>query len=171
MHAIESKVDIHSEDYKKNYAAMEALVEDLRREMKRARDERSRKALDRLIESGKLSAQKKLDLLLDKNTPFLEIAPLAGKDMYDGKVHAAGLRAGIGVVSGKEVVVSINDATIKGGSAYPISAKKTLRLQTIAMENRLPSVSLVDSAGAYLPLQSQIFPDIDGGGRVFYNQA
>jgi len=171
MHAIESKVNIHSEDYKKNYTAMEALVFDLRREMKRARDERSRKALDRLVESGKLPAQKKLDLLLDKNTPFLEIAPLAAKDMYDGKVHGAGLRAGIGVVAGKEVLVSINDATIKGGSAYPISAKKTLRLQTISMENNLPSVSLVDSAGAYLPLQSQIFPDIDGGGRVFYNQA
>ncbi len=171
MHAIESKIEIQSDTYKQNYAAMEVLVADWQREMTRAKEDRSQKALDRLVESGKLPAQKKLELLLDKNTPFLEIAPLAGKDLYDGKVHGAGLLAGIGVVSGKEVLVSINDATIKGGSAYPITAKKTLRLQTIAMENRLPSVSLIDSAGAYLPLQSQIFPDIDGGGRIFRNQA
>lgn len=171
MDVIASKIDPRSDEYRRNYEAMEALVRDLQHELKRAREERSQKALDRLGQSGKLPAQKKLDLLLDKNTPFLEIAPLAAKDMYDGKVHAAGLRSGIGVVSGKEAVISVNDATIKGGAAYPMTAKKILRLQTIAMENRLPSVNLVDSAGGYLPLQSQMFPDIDGGGRVFYNQA
>jgi acetyl-CoA carboxylase carboxyltransferase component len=171
MDIIESKVDTRSDEYRKNFEAMSALVHDLKQELKKAGTERSQKALDRLVQSGKLPAQKKLDLLLDKNTPFLEIAPLAAKDMYDGKIHAAGLRSGIGMVSGKEVVVSVNDATIKGGAIYPLAAKKILRLQTIVMENRLPSVNLVDSAGGYLPLQSEMFADIDGGGRVFYNQA
>jgi acetyl-CoA carboxylase carboxyltransferase component len=171
MDIIASKIDTRSDEFKRNFDFMAALVQDLKQELKKAGTERSQKALDRLVQSGKLPAQKKLDLLLDKNTPFLEIAPLAAKDMYDGKIHAAGLRSGIGIVSGKEVVVSVNDATIKGGAAYPLTAKKILRLQTIAMENRLPSVSLVDSAGGYLPLQSEMFPDIDGGGRVFYNQA
>jgi acetyl-CoA carboxylase carboxyltransferase component len=171
MDMIASKIDTRSDEYKRNFESMAALVQDLKQELKKAGTERSQKALDRLVQSGKLSAQKKLDLLLDKNTPFLEIAPLAAKDMYDGKIHAAGLRSGIGIVSGKEVVISVNDATIKGGAAYPLTAKKILRMQTIAMENRLPSVSLVDSAGGYLPLQSEMFPDIDGGGRVFYNQA
>ena len=100
MDIITSKIDIHSDAYKQNFEAMDALVKDLQHELKRAREERSKKAMDRLIESGKLTAQKKLDLLLDKNTPFLEIAPLAARDMYDGKVHAAGLRTGIGVVAG-----------------------------------------------------------------------
>ena len=171
MPVIETKINTRADEYKKNYAAMEALVADLERELKKVRLERSPKALQRLEESGKLPAQKKLDLLLDKNTPFLEIGPLAAKDMYDGKVHSAGLVKGIGVVHGREVMVSINDATIKGGAAYPMSIKKTLRAQTIAMENRLPLIALIDSAGGYLPLQSQIFPDLDGGGRIFYNQA
>ena len=171
MDVIQSRIDTSSDLFKKNYEAMEALVEDLRHEMKRAMEDRSEKAKNRLKESGKIPAQRKLDLLLDKNTPFLETSPLAGKDMYDGKVHKAGLITGIGIVEGREVFVSINDATIKGGAGYPISAKKGLRGQTICMENRLPSINLVDSAGAFLPLQSQMFPDIDGGGRIFYNQA
>jgi 3-methylcrotonyl-CoA carboxylase beta subunit len=171
MDVIQSKIDTSSDLYKKNYEAMEALVEDLKQEMKRAMEERSEKAKNRLKESGKIPAQRKLDLLLDRNSPFLEIAPLAGKGLYDGKVHKAGLVSGIGVVEGREVFISINDATIKGGAGYPISAKKGLRCQTICMENRLPTISLVDSAGAFLPLQSQMFPDIDGGGKIFYNQA
>ncbi|MFH2133089.1 MAG: carboxyl transferase domain-containing protein, partial [bacterium] len=109
--------------------------------------------------------------LLDKNTPFLEISPLTARGMYDGKIHRAGLLAGIGMVEGKEALITINDATIKGGSAYPLSVKKGLRCQAIAMENRLPSINLIDSAGAYLPMQSEIFPDLWDGGRAFYNQA
>lgn len=171
MYVIESKIDTRSEEYRKNYDAMEELVADLKRELAIAIDDRSQKALDRLKESGKLPAKKKLELLLDRNSPFLEIAPLAARGMYDGKVHKAGLITGIGRIEGKEVLISINDATIKGGAGYPMSAKKSLRCQTIIMENRLPSVMLIDSAGAYLPLQSEIFPDIDGGGRMFYNQA
>jgi len=171
MYVIESKIDTKSDEYKKNYEAMEALVSDLKNELKISMESRSQKSKDRLKESGKIPAQKKLELLLDKNTPFLEIAPLAAKDMYDGKVHKAGVITGIGIVEGREVIISINDATIKGGSAYPLTVKKGLRNQTIAMENRLPSISLIDSAGAYLPLQSEIFPDSQMGGRTFYNQA
>jgi 3-methylcrotonyl-CoA carboxylase beta subunit len=171
MEVIESKIDTKSEEYQKNYKEMTALVEDLNKELDIAMNKRSQKALDREKESGKIPAKKKLELLLDKNTPFLEIAPLAARGMYDGKIHKAGLVTGIGVIEGRECMIGMNDATIKGGAAYPMTAKKSLRGQTIVMENRLPSVALIDSAGAYLPLQSEIFPDINGGGRLFYNQA
>nr|NJM02390.1 methylcrotonoyl-CoA carboxylase [Desulfobacula sp.] len=171
MDIIETKIDVNSELYRKNLEDMTALVQDLEKELDRAANERSAKALKRHEESGKLPAQKKLDLLLDKNTPFLEIAPLAAMGLYDGKIHKAGLITGIGVIEGRECMISIGDATIKGGSVYPMGVKKTLRCQTIAMENRLPLITLMDSAGAYLPLQSEIFPDIDDGGRIFFNQA
>jgi 3-methylcrotonyl-CoA carboxylase beta subunit len=171
MDIIETQVDTGSDEFKKNRDAMEALMEDLNTEMKRAAQERSDKAKARLAEVGKMPVTKKLDMLLDKNTPFLEIAPLAARGMYDGKIHKAGIFMGIGRVSGKEVAISATDAMIKGGSSYPMSVKKSLRGQTIVMENRLPMINLLDSAGAYLPLQSEIFPDVDDGGRVFYNQA
>ncbi|MCP3901489.1 MAG: methylcrotonoyl-CoA carboxylase [Desulfobacteraceae bacterium] len=171
MNMIKSKIDVNSEGFQKNYKEMTALVKDLENELDKSFNERSAKALKRHEESGKLPAQKKLELLLDKNSPFLEIAPLAAKELYDKKIHKAGLITGIGMVEGKECMISINDATIKGGSMYPMSVKKTLRIQTIVMENNLPLITLMDSAGAYLPLQSEIFPDIDDGGRIFYNQA
>ena len=171
MDILESKIDRSSDEYKLNYETMAALVEDLKRELKTAREERSAKALERLREQGKLSVPRRLELLLDKNTPFLEIAPLAAKGVYDGKVHAAGNISGIGIVEGKEVLVIANDPTIKGGTIYPLGVKKLLRCQTISMENRLPVIYLVDSGGAFLPLQSEIFPDSDDGGRGFYNQA
>jgi acetyl-CoA carboxylase carboxyltransferase component len=171
MDIIETKIDTKSEEYRKKYKAMESLVEDFKKELKKARDERPQKDIDRLAAQGKMSVRKKLDLLLDRNTPFLEIAPLAARGMYDGKVHAAGLVAGIGIVENREVLVVASDATIKGGAVYPMGVKKNLRCQAICMENRLPMISLLDSAGAYLPLQSEIFPDIDDGGRIFYNQA
>ena len=171
MDIIETKIDTKSDGYKKNYEAMEALVSDLKKELKKAREDRPQKTIDRLAAQGKLMIRKKLDMLLDKNTPFLEIAPLAAKGMYDGNVHSAGNVFGIGIVEGREVIASGSDATIKGGAVYPMGVKKTLRCQTIAMENHLPMISLLDSAGAYLPLQSEIFPDVDDGGRIFYNQA
>ncbi|MBU2649234.1 methylcrotonoyl-CoA carboxylase [bacterium] len=171
MDVIETRIDKNSDTYRKNYRDMETLVEALRGELKKAAEDRSEKALTREKESGKLPALKKLELLLDKNTPFLEISPLTARGMYDGKIHRAGLLAGIGMVEGKEALITINDATIKGGSAYPLSVKKGLRCQAIAMENRLPSINLIDSAGAYLPMQSEIFPDLWDGGRAFYNQA
>ncbi len=171
MSVIETLIDTNSDEYRKNYDAMSGLVEQLNSELKESLESRSEKAKARLEETGKLTVQKKLELLLDPNTPFLEIAPLAAKGMYDGKVHKAGLLSGIGVIAGKEVLIVANDATIKGGASYPMSVKKQLRAHTIAMENHLPVVNLLDSAGAFLPMQSEIFPDIDDGGRIFYNQA
>ena len=171
MDVIETKINTTSDVYRRNYDAMEALVSELKEELRKAREDRPQKAKDRLAAQGKMPIREKLDLLLDRNTPFLEIAPLAGRGMYDGLIHAAGLVCGIGVVCGKEALVSGNDATIKGGATYPMTVKKTLRVQTIAMENRLPVITLIDSAGGYLPLQSEVFPDIDDGGRIFYNQA
>ncbi|MBW1706323.1 MAG: methylcrotonoyl-CoA carboxylase [Deltaproteobacteria bacterium] len=171
MEVIETRIDISGEDYKENYGTMQALVEDLEKEMEKARTERSDRARARLKEQNKLPVRRRLELLLDRNTPFLEIAPLAAKDMYDKKVHGAGIVAGIGIVEGREVIVHANDSMIKGGTVYPMGVKKGIRLQTIAMENRLPIINLVDSGGAFLPLQSEIFPDVDDGGRIFYNQA
>jgi acetyl-CoA carboxylase carboxyltransferase component len=171
MEVIETHIDTSSDEYRANYEVMEGLVADLKAELRKAREDRSEKARARNEELGKLPVQKRLDLLLDRNTPWLEIAPLAARGMYDGKVYAAGSRSGIGLVQGREVVVTANDPMIKGGTVYPLGVKKTLRVQTIAMENNLPMVTLVDSGGAYLPLQSEIFPDADDGGRIFYNQA
>ena len=171
MSVIETTVDTRSEAYQNNFETMSALVENLNKELKTAWDARSKKSLARLAEVGKLPTPKKLELLLDPNTPFLEIGALAARGMYDGKIHKAGAVVGVGIVAGKEVLIFANDPTIKGGSSYPMTVKKTLRGQTIAMENRLPTVNLLDSAGAFLPLQSEIFPDSDDGGRVFYNQA
>jgi len=168
---IESRVDVNSKEYMKNYGEMTALVEDLRKELDQAMNDRSEKARKREEESGKIPCAKKLELLLDRNSPFLEIAPLAAREMYDGKIHKAGVIAGIGMVAGRECLISISDATIKGGAVYPMGVKKSLRLQTIAMENRLPFIHLMDSSGAFLPMQSEIFPDLDDGGRIFRNQA
>jgi len=171
MEAIETKVDKKDPQYLENYSRMEAMVARLNEELQIAREVRSEKALARLAEQKKLPVRKRLELLLDKNTPVLEIAPLAAYDIYDKKVHGAGSVVVIGVIHGREVLVTANDPTIKGGTIYPLGVKKSLRCQTIVMENRLPLISLVDSGGAYLPLQSEVFPDSDDGGRIFYNQA
>lgn len=112
-----------------------------------------------------------MDTLLDPASPFLELAPLAADGMYDGAAPAAGVIAGIGRVAGREVVVVANDATVKGGTYYPMTVKKHLRAQEVALENRLPCVYLVDSGGAFLPMQDEVFPDRDHFGRIFYNQA
>jgi acetyl-CoA carboxylase carboxyltransferase component len=171
MEIIETKVDTSSEEYRENYQAMDAMVTDLRKELEIAQEDRSEKARARLAQQNKLSVRARLELLFDRNTPFMEIAPLAAKGLYDKKVHGAGVVAGIGIVEGREVIVHANDSMIKGGTIYPMGVKKGIRIQTIAMENRLPIIYLVDSGGAYLPLQSEIFPDADDGGRIFYNQA
>jgi len=171
MDVIETRIDTAADTYRQNYDAMAALVADLKKELKTAKEDRSPKALQRLAEQNKMPVMKKIALLLDKNTPFLEISPLAAKGLYDGRVHGAGSVIGIGVVAGKEVLVNANDPTIKGGTIYPLGVKKALRAQTICMENRLPMIYLIDSGGAFLPLQSEIFPDVDDGGRIFYHQA
>ncbi|TNE51728.1 MAG: methylcrotonoyl-CoA carboxylase [Deltaproteobacteria bacterium] len=171
MDILETRVDTNSEDYKANYEAMEKRVATLREELRKAREDRSEKAFSRHTEQGKLPVRKRLEMLLDPGSPFLEVAPLAAWGMYDKRVHGAGIVGGVGVVEGREVMINANDAMIKGGTIYPLGVKKSLRLQQIAMENRLPCVNLIDSGGAFLPLQSEIFPDAQHGGRVFYNQA
>ena len=171
MDIIESRIDKSSEEYRANHEHMSGLVATLKAELKRAREERSEKARKRNAELNKMPVQERLDRLLDKNTSWLEIAPLAAFDQYDKKVHAAGNRCGIGLVAGREVVITASDPMIKGGTVYPLGVKKSLRCQTIAMENHLPTINLIDSGGAFLPLQSEIFPDVDDGGRIFYNQA
>src|SRR5699024_3658574 len=120
---------------------------------------------------GKLLPRDRIDRLLDVGSPFLEIAPLAAAGCYDDEAPAAGVIAGIGNVSGRRCMIVANDATVKGGTYYPLTVKKHLRAQAIASENRLPCVSLVDSGGAYLPLQDEVFPDREHFGRIFYNQA
>ncbi len=170
MH-IETRIDTSSPEYRENFSAMEEQVARLAEELRIAREDRSEKAQGRHAAQGKLPVRERLERLLDPNSPFLEIAPLAARDMYDKRIHAAGVVSGIGRVGGREVLVHANDAMIKGGTIYPIGVKKALRVHTIAMENRLPIIYLVDSGGAYLPLQSEIFPDVDDGGRIFYNQA
>ena len=171
MGIIETRIDTGSETYRTNFDYMSALVADLKAALQQAREERSEKARQRVAEVGKLPVRERMELLLDRNTPFLEIGALAAKGMYDGKVHGAGSVIGIGVVEGREVLVNANDPMIKGGTIYPMGVKKSLRAQKIAMQNRLPSIYLIDSGGAFLPLQSEIFPDEDDGGRIFYNQA
>src|SRR5699024_263960 len=125
----------------------------------------------RHVARGKLLPRERIGHLLDEGSPFLEISPLAAHDMYDGASPGAGVIAGIGVVEGRHVMVVCNDATVKGGTYYPLTVKKHLRAQEIALENRLPCIYLVDSGGAFLPKQDEVFPDKEHFGRIFFNQA
>ena len=131
----------------------------------------SESARRRHVERGKLLPRSRVDTLLDPGSPFLELSPLAANGMYDDEAPGSGIITGIGRVSGRECVVVANDATVKGGTYYPITVKKHLRAQEVALENRLPCIYLVDSGGAFLPRQDEVFPDRDHFGRIFYNQA
>jgi acetyl-CoA carboxylase carboxyltransferase component len=164
-------VGLESEDFKENAEAYRELLEELRDRTQEARRGGGQKARKRHEERGKLPVRDRIDRLLDPNTAFLELSPLAAFGMYDGEVPAAGIVTGIGRVSGREVMIVANDATVKGGTYYPITVKKHLRAQEIAEQNHLPCVYLVDSGGAYLPLQDEVFPDKGHFGRIFYNQA
>src|SRR6516162_4599618 len=171
MPAIQTAVDRRSEVFAANDAAMRALVADLRAktaEIAQGGDEASRK---RHESRGKLLVRERIRLLLDGGSPFLELSQFAAYGMYDGGVPAAGIVTGIGRVSGQECVVVANDATVKGGTYFPITVKKHLRAQEIARENRLPCIYLVDSGGANLPHWTEVFPDREHFGRIFYNQA
>src|SRR5574340_1240379 len=147
------------------------LVAELRKKLAAAALGGSEKSRERHVSRGKLLPRDRVDTLLDRGSPFLEIAPLAANGLYDGECPGAGLIAGIGRVSGRECVIVANDATVKGGSYFPMTVKKHLRAQEIALQNRLPCVYLVDSGGANLPTQDEVFPDRDHFGRIFYNQA
>ncbi len=171
MSTIRSLVSRGSGGFEENARAYEGLVEELRERMGEARRGGSKKARQRHEERGKMLARDRIDGLLDPGTAFLELSPLAAYGMYSGGVPAAGIVTGIGRVSGREVVVVANDATVKGGTYYPMTVKKHLRAQEVAEENHLPCVYLVDSGGAFLPLQDEVFPDREHFGRIFYNQA
>lgn len=148
-----------------------ALVDELRERREVVAQGGPEKARERHTARGKMLARDRIDALLDRGSPFLEVAPLAAFGMYDGDCPAGGVVAGVGLVHGRHVMVVANDATVKGGTYYPITVKKHLRAQEIAAENRLPCVYLVDSGGAFLPMQDEVFPDRDHFGRIFYNQA
>jgi 3-methylcrotonyl-CoA carboxylase beta subunit len=152
-------------------AAQAALVDELRDRMRRVAMGGPVRSRERHVARGKLLPRERIDRLLDEGSPFLELAPLAAWDMYDGDCPAAGLIAGIGMVHGRHVLVISNDATVKGGTYYPMTVKKHLRAQQVALENRLPCIYLVDSGGAFLPMQDEVFPDREHFGRIFYNQA
>jgi 3-methylcrotonyl-CoA carboxylase beta subunit len=168
---IRSHIDPKSEGFRENSEAYEELLLELRERSAQARRGGGEKARKRHEERGKLPVRDRIELLLDPGTAFLELSPLAAFGMYDGRVPAAGIVTGIGRVSGRDVVIVANDATVKGGTYYPITVKKHLRAQEIAEQNRLPCIYLVDSGGAFLPLQDEVFPDRDHFGRIFYNQA
>nr|NIQ95831.1 methylcrotonoyl-CoA carboxylase [Desulfuromonadales bacterium]NIR32954.1 methylcrotonoyl-CoA carboxylase [Desulfuromonadales bacterium]NIS40512.1 methylcrotonoyl-CoA carboxylase [Desulfuromonadales bacterium] len=171
MTELKSTVDPNSEVFRENVEKMHDLVDDLRDKVDRVRQGGGDKARQRHRDRGKLLPRERIEQLLDPGTPFLELSQLAAWDMYDGAAPAAGLITGIGRVAGRECLVVANDATVKGGTYFPITVKKHLRAQEIAEANRLPCIYLVDSGGAYLPLQDEVFPDRDHFGRIFYNQA
>ncbi|OZI66256.1 carboxyl transferase domain-containing protein [Bordetella genomosp. 11] len=171
MAIIESRINPRAQDFQDNARAMRALLDDLRTQMAMAAQGGGETARARHVSRGKLLPRERVEHLLDPGTPFLELSPLAAHGMYDGDAPAAGLITGIGRVSGTECVIVCNDATVKGGTYYPMTVKKHLRAQEIAAQNRLPCIYLVDSGGANLPLQEDVFPDRDHFGRIFYNQA
>ena len=171
MPVLHSQIDPRSPEFADNAAHLKALVADLRAQLDRVALGGGDKAREKHVARGKLLPRERVDALLDPGSPFLEIAPQAAHGMYEDQAPGAGLVAGIGRVHGGEVMVLANDATVKGGTYFPMTVKKHLRAQEIARENRLPCVYLVDSGGAFLPLQDEVFPDKEHFGRIFYNQA
>jgi 3-methylcrotonyl-CoA carboxylase beta subunit len=171
MPRIATQVDLHSEEFRANQSAMNTLVEELKREVGRVARGGSKTATDKHKAAGKLTARERVRVLLDTGSPFLEFSQLAAHGMYGGEIAGAGMVTGIGRVGGRECVIVANDPTVKGGTYYPITVKKHLRAQEIARDNRLPCVYLVESGGAFLPAQDEVFPDRDNFGRIFFNQA
>jgi 3-methylcrotonyl-CoA carboxylase beta subunit len=168
---IETKIVTDGEEFLQRARHNRALAEKLRADVADAAMGGPEKHRERHVSRGKLLPRDRVERLLDPGSPFLEIGQLAACDMYDSEVPGAGIIAGIGRVSGKQVMIVCNDATVKGGTYYPLTVKKHLRAQEIALENRLPCVYLVDSGGANLPHQAEVFPDRDHFGRIFFNQA
>ena len=171
MPVIDTTLDPQSPAFRANTARMDTLVAELRREVDRVREGGGGQARERHLSRGKLLPRDRARALLDPLSPFLELSQLAAHGMYDGEVPAAGIITGIGRVSGRPCMVVANDATVKGGTYFPLTVKKHLRAQEIARENRLPCIYLVDSGGANLPNQDEVFPDREHFGRIFFNQA
>jgi 3-methylcrotonyl-CoA carboxylase beta subunit len=171
MPAIRSRIDTRSEAFRENSARLRQLADELKDELARTAGGGGEKARARHLARDKLLPRDRIRALLDPGSPFLELSPLAAHGMYEDAAPAAGIITGIGRVCGTEVIVVANDATVKGGTYFPITVKKHLRAQEVALENRLPAIYLVDSGGAFLPLQDEVFPDKEHFGRIFYNQA
>jgi 3-methylcrotonyl-CoA carboxylase beta subunit/propionyl-CoA carboxylase len=171
LNVLETRVDTNDATFQSNRDRLRRLVAELREREARARTGGGAKYLDRHREQGKLPVRDRLARLLDPGSPFLELSSLAAFGLYDDEAPAAGIVTGIGRVSGHEVLIVANDATVKGGTYFPITVKKHVRAQEIALQNRLPCIYLVDSGGAFLPLQAEVFPDRDHFGRIFFNQA
>ena len=171
MTVLATQIDPRSAEFQASYAQLHAVVQELQRTLARSAEGGGEKARARHTARGKLLPRERIRALLDPGSPFLELSALAAHGMYDDAAPAAGIITGIGRVNGIEVVVVANDATVKGGTYFPMTVKKHLRAQEVALENRLPCVYLVDSGGAFLPLQDEVFPDKEHFGRIFYNQA
>ena len=171
LNVLGTKLNVRSEDFKNNQAAMQNLVADLKTLAQKIALGGGEKAREKHIARGKLLPRERIDQLIDAGSAFLEIGQLAAYQVYADDVPAAGVVAGIGQVNGVTCMIVANDATVKGGTYYPLTVKKHLRAQEIAEQNHLPCIYLVDSGGAYLPMQDEVFPDRDHFGRIFYNQA
>ncbi|HKY20297.1 MAG TPA: carboxyl transferase domain-containing protein [Vicinamibacterales bacterium] len=171
MQILETLINTNSATYKANRERMLKVVGDLRARIAAAREGGGSKYVERHRAQGKLPVRERIARLIDAGSTFLELSPLAGYGVYDEDAPGAGIVTGVGHVSGRDVVIVANDATVKGGTYYPVTVKKHLRAQQIALENRLPCLYLVDSGGAFLPLQAEVFPDREHFGRIFFNQA
>ncbi|MFW6124136.1 MAG: carboxyl transferase domain-containing protein [Acidobacteriota bacterium] len=171
MFRIKSMIDIKSNEYRKNYEYMKNLVDEYRENLARIKKGGPEKYRKLHKSRDKLLARERLEKLFDRNTPFLELSPLASYGMYEDQAPGASMVTGVGVIHGREVLVIANDATVKGGTYFPMTIKKHIRAQEVAMENRLPCIYLVDSGGIFLPHQAGTFPDKEHFGRIFYNQA
>jgi len=171
MGIIETRIDRNSLEFQENTRYFQELLEHLNQRIQQVQQGGGEQAIAKHRKRLKLLARERIQLLCDSDTPFLELSPLAAWDMYDNEAPAAGIVTGIGVVEGQECMIVANDATVKGGTYYPMTVKKHLRAQEIAEQNHLPCIYLVDSGGAFLPLQAEVFPDREHFGRIFYNQA
>src|SRR5204863_4157185 len=171
MPKINTSISATSDEFKANSAAMRGLVADLTAKRAEAAAGGPERLRERHVARGKLLPRDRVLRLIDPGSPFLELSPLAAYDLYTKDIHGAGIITGVGRVSGRECVIVCNDATIKGGTYFPMTVKKHLRAQEIARENRLPCIYLVDSGGANLPHHTEVFPDREHFGRIFYNQA
>src|ERR1041385_1593579 len=168
---LRSSIHPASAEFARNAETMRALVADLREKLNSVASGGGEVSRKRHLSRGKMLARQRVDLLVDPGTAFLELSPLAAYGLYGGDVHSASVITGVGRVSGRECVIVANDATIKGGTYYPMTVKKHLRAQEIAAQNRLPCIYLVDPGGGYLPEQDNVFPDREHFGRIFFNIA
>lgn len=171
MAILETHINSNITEFQENTQYLLELIDQLRQRVQQVQQGGGDEAIAKHRKRNKLLARERIQLLCDPDTPFVEVSPLAAWDMYDNDAPSAGIVTGIGLVEGQECVIVANDATVKGGTYYPITVKKHLRAQEIAEQNHLPCIYLVDSGGAFLPLQAEVFPDRDHFGRIFYNQA